>query len=71
MCSLYIDFKNIIQNDGKKNYNQNMTKRWQIPVEPDILLKVLRTKQYTKEKTVSKTALYLIRVGYDHIFKEN
>jgi len=44
--------------------------RWKIPVEPDVLLKVLKTKQYTKEKTVSKTVLYMIRYAYEKMFEE-
>lgn len=45
-------------------------KRWQIPREPDIFIKVSQVKNDLKESTISKTILYMIRYAYDHLYKD-
>ena len=53
----------------KKVYNGDMKKRWRVPQEPDIEKMVKRTKDWSGEKTDSKTILFLIRYGYNKLFK--
>jgi len=46
-----------------------MKKRWQIPREPDMDKMVKRTKDWLGEKTDSKTISWLMRYGYNKLFK--